>query len=90
MCEIIYMKNYMMGRADVTILTTFTNANQNGEQFGQDNFQQLFLQQQSLDMNTLIDTVFRTVYEYCKPEPLDDDETLLVIRRKSSTTDLVD
>jgi hypothetical protein len=60
----------------------YENANQNGEQFGQDNFQQLLLQQQSLDMNTLIDTVFRTVYEYCQPEPLDDDETLLVIRRK--------
>jgi len=68
----------------------YENANQNGEQFGQDNFQQLLLQQQSLDMNTLIDTVFRTVYEYCQPEPLEDDETLLVIRRISSTADLGD
>jgi len=61
----------------------FENANQNGEQFGQDNFKQLLLQQQNLDMNTLIDTVFRTVYEYCQPEAIEDDETLLVIRRKA-------
>ncbi|MEK8015884.1 MAG: SpoIIE family protein phosphatase, partial [Candidatus Parabeggiatoa sp.] len=68
----------------------FENANQNGEQFGQDNFQQLLLQHQHLDMNSLIDTVFKAVYEHCHPEPIEDDETLLVIRRISSTTDLGD
>ncbi|HIE02790.1 MAG TPA: hypothetical protein EYP59_21330 [Thiotrichaceae bacterium] len=68
----------------------FENANQNGEQFGQDNFQQLLLQHQHLDMNSLIDTVFKAVYEHCHPEPIEDDETLLVIRRVSSTTDLGD
>jgi hypothetical protein len=65
----------------------FENENQDGEQFGEDNFKQLLLQQQSLEMNALIETVFRAVYEYCQPEPLDDDETLLVIRRISSTAD---
>jgi sigma-B regulation protein RsbU (phosphoserine phosphatase) len=65
----------------------FENANQDGEQFGEDNFKQLLLQQQRLDMNILIDTVFRTVYDYCQPQAIDDDETLLVIKRISSTTD---
>jgi serine phosphatase RsbU (regulator of sigma subunit) len=64
----------------------FENANQDGEQFGQDNFQQLLLQHQHLDMNSLIETVFKAVYEHCQPEPIEDDETLLVIRRISSTT----
>ncbi|EDN70335.1 Stage II sporulation E [Beggiatoa sp. PS] len=66
----------------------FENANQNGDQFGQEKFQQLLLQHQNLDMNTLIDTLFEAVYEFCQPEPLEDDETLLIIRRISSTTDL--
>ncbi|WP_349647543.1 PP2C family protein-serine/threonine phosphatase [Candidatus Parabeggiatoa sp. HSG14] len=64
----------------------FENENQNGEPFGQDNFQQLLLQHQHLDMNSLINTVFKAVYEHCQPEPIEDDETLLVIRRISSTT----
>jgi hypothetical protein len=61
----------------------FENANQNGEQFGQDNFKQLLLQHHHEDMNTLINTVFEAVYEFCQPEPIEDDETLLVIRRKN-------
>jgi len=65
----------------------FENANQNGEQFGQDKFKQLLLQPQSKDMETLIDSVFSAVYEFCQPQAIDDDETLLVIRRISSTTD---
>jgi len=68
----------------------FENANQNGEQFGEDNFKQLLLQHHHEDMNHLINTVFETVYEFCQPEPLEDDETLLVIRRISSTADLGD
>jgi serine phosphatase RsbU (regulator of sigma subunit) len=62
----------------------FENENQDGKQFGQDHFKQLLLQHQHRDMNTLIDTMFSTVYEYCQPEPIDDDETLLVIRRIST------
>ena len=62
----------------------FENANQDGKPFGQDNFKQLLLQHQNRDINTLIDTMFSTVYEYCQPEPIDDDETLLVIRRIST------
>jgi len=61
----------------------FENANQNGDQFGQDKFQQLLLQHHHEDMNTLINTLFEAVYEFCQPEPLEDDETLLIIRRKN-------
>jgi sigma-B regulation protein RsbU (phosphoserine phosphatase) len=62
----------------------FENANQDDEPFGQDNFKQLLLQHQKRDMNTLIDTMFSTVYDYCQLEPIEDDETLLVIRRIST------
>jgi hypothetical protein len=63
----------------------FENRNQHGEQFCQDKLIDLFLAQHRLEMNTFIDTVFSTVYEHCQPEPIEDDETLLVIRRVSST-----
>lgn len=66
----------------------FGNANQDGERFGEERLQQLFLADQSTDLNTLIETVFETVYQHCLPEELEDDETLLVIRRISSTTDV--
>ena len=68
----------------------FENRNQHGEQFGEDKLIDLFLAQHRLEMNTFIDTVFRTVYEHCQPEPIEDDETLLVIRRVSSIADLGD
>ncbi len=78
-------------KADDTLIVytdgLFENTNQHGEQFGEDKLKALFLAQHRLEMNTFIDTVFRTVYEHCQPEQIEDDETLLVIRRVSSTAD---
>ncbi|RKZ52463.1 MAG: hypothetical protein DRR16_04110 [Candidatus Parabeggiatoa sp. nov. 3] len=82
-CTRVELKAY-----DTLIVYTdglFENRNQHGEQFCEDKLKALFLAQHRLEMNTFIDTVFRTVYEYCQPEQIEDDETLLVIRRTSST-----
>jgi hypothetical protein len=65
----------------------FGNANQDGERFGEERLQQLFLAAQPTDLKTLIETVFETVYQHCQPAELEDDETLLVIRRMSNNLD---
>ncbi|MDM8567681.1 SpoIIE family protein phosphatase [Candidatus Halobeggiatoa sp. HSG11] len=59
---------------------------ENSKQFGQENLKQLLLDHQQTDLKTIINTVFTTVYEHCQPKPIEDDETLLVIRRITSTT----
>jgi hypothetical protein len=59
----------------------YENNNQNREFYGKDNLRELLLQNHQADLNTLIETVFNDVYEFCQPESLDDDETLLIIRK---------